>query len=501
MKRTLYFAVIAASFSMASCQKEILTDNSMEGVSVFSAVIDDAVTRTTINTDGTDETNRGKVSWEVGDEITISDGTKTAVYSITEESAILTDGLASFTYKSGDKPSAGAESYTATYGTAITQAQTYSATAGQLPMEGTSDSEDKTKLNFTVSCGLLKLNLTADSSVANKNISLIEVTGTPTGGTETVYSLSCGTDGVSIESANDFYLALPAGSYTNMAFYNKGGLVCQKSAKTAMSISDNNIKPITLTGLTFAPKEGALSGLFSVSATKQVQFSKGNLYYNGSNGNTWRFETNQYDFRTLNGIINTCNDNNEDYSTPANDWGLLGWPCSDSDFGRKTSVGTPYYSGDFIDWGTNSIENGGNKSNIWRTLTKDEWEYLLTIRTINEHSGNGYTYKNCTAGVEIGGNTYKGLFLFPDGYSGERNNMSSYSDFAAINNAGIVFLPVSGQRNSDVWYATGEGHNSTSSSESTDKAYCIRFWSGSDPTFESAGRVNGNSVRLVTDVK
>lgn len=39
---------------------------------------------------------------------------------------------------------------------------------------------------------------------------------------------------------------------------------------------------------------GAVDGLFSVSATKKVYFSKGNLQYQAST-NTWRFATNQWD--------------------------------------------------------------------------------------------------------------------------------------------------------------------------------------------------------------
>ena len=41
--------------------------------------------------------------------------------------------------------------------------------------------------------------------------------------------------------------------------------------------------------------EGALSGVFSVSDTKQVQFSQGNLQYQAST-NTWRFAENQWDY-------------------------------------------------------------------------------------------------------------------------------------------------------------------------------------------------------------
>ena len=45
--------------------------------------------------------------------------------------------------------------------------------------------------------------------------------------------------------------------------------------------------------------KGKLPGAFSVSATKQVWFSQGNLQYqayNGDGGSTWRFAIKQYDF-------------------------------------------------------------------------------------------------------------------------------------------------------------------------------------------------------------
>lgn len=41
--------------------------------------------------------------------------------------------------------------------------------------------------------------------------------------------------------------------------------------------------------------EGALTGLFSVSAGKQVYFSRGNLQYQAQFDN-WRFAENQYDY-------------------------------------------------------------------------------------------------------------------------------------------------------------------------------------------------------------
>ena len=47
---------------------------------------------------------------------------------------------------------------------------------------------------------------------------------------------------------------------------------------------------MTMTALA-TPPQGALSGLFSVSATQQVRFSQGNLQYQAST-QTWKFAAN-----------------------------------------------------------------------------------------------------------------------------------------------------------------------------------------------------------------
>ena len=92
---------------------------------------------------------------------------------------------------------------------------------------------------------------------------------------------------------------------------------------------------------TICATEGALSGLFSVSADKQVYFSQGNLQYQAST-DTWRFAENQYDtIGALNANISSMYDgwidffrwgtgnnptflseNSEDYSAFV-DWGIL----------------------------------------------------------------------------------------------------------------------------------------------------------------------------------
>ena len=56
------------------------------------------------------------------------------------------------------------------------------------------------------------------------------------------------------------------------------------------------------------------------------------------------------------------------------------------------------------DWGYNAISNGGNEEGLWRTLTMDEWLYLLDMR--NTTSGMRFAKAN-VEGVN-------GLLLLPD---------------------------------------------------------------------------------------
>ena len=78
--------------------------------------------------------------------------------------------------------------------------------------------------------------------------------------------------------------------------------------------------------------DGALPGLFSVSATKQVHFSQGNLQYQAST-NTWRFAEHQYDYvgtQTADycGFYggNVSGSDNRNISSTYNGWiDLFGW--------------------------------------------------------------------------------------------------------------------------------------------------------------------------------
>ena len=144
---------------------------------------------------------------------------------------------------------------------------------------------------------------------------------------------------------------------------------------------------------------GAINGLFSVSGSRQVYFSKGNLQYQAST-NTWKFAESQYDY---------IGDANSNISSSYDGWiDLFGWgtsgyhdandpynvnyqPWSSSDslldneynsygYGPSSNMPDMNLTGTSAnyDWGVNNpISNGGNTANQWRTLTQPEWSYIL----------------------------------------------------------------------------------------------------------------------------
>ena len=214
--------------------------------------------------------------------------------------------------------------------------------------------------------------------------------------------------------------------------------------------------------------DGAISGVFSVSATKKVYFSKGNLRYASG---AWSFFDNQYDYYTS-------------YSADA--WDKFGWSTSATTYGMNTSISSGTYSGDFVDWG--ATMGAG-----WRTLSSDEWTYLLDTRTVNGGTGDGYSY---TMGQSV--NSKLGVVIYPDNYTGEEY---SGSDWATFESAGCVFLPAAGYRSSSSVSNSGaRGYYWSSSPNSTDEAYRVYFLSDVLDPADTSNRLLGCSVRLVREV-
>ena len=179
---------------------------------------------------------------------------------------------------------------------------------------------------------------------------------------------------------------------------------------------------------------------FSVSASKTVTFSPGNLQYHPAN-DEWRFAPNQTDY---------IGEDNANISETYSGWiDLFGWGTGNN----PTNASTDYNDyPTFVDWGVNKI--GSDAPNTWRTLTYDEWRYVCFNRP--------------NAGELIGVaevNGVNGLILLPDSWTcpsgvtfksgfdydwctecyGSYQTFSS-SEWSKLEASGVVFFPAAGNR-------------------------------------------------------
>ena len=163
-----------------------------------------------------------------------------------------------------------------------------------------------------------------------------------------------------------------------------------------------------------------------------------------------------------------------------------------------------------MDWGTNTI--GTDAPNTLRTLTNDEWSYLISGRT-NANNLIGVARINLNAD---GSKYANGLVLLPDDWtcpadvtfkSGFSNTYSvqayadyqtfTLSDWQQLEAAGAVFLPASGYREGAfVGYVQNSGYYWSAAHSKSDCAYVFLFGTdGADS--DNYGRYYGQSVRLV----
>lgn len=263
--------------------------------------------------------------------------------------------------------------------------------------------------------------------------------------------------------------------------------------------------------------EGAIDARFSVSSSKQVYFSKGNLQYQASNG-IWRFADNQYDI-----IGNAAGNTTAAGSRPTQpDWiDLFGWATS----GGGTPAFQPYLcstenilywsagqnmTGDYAeyDWGWhNAISNGGNETHKWRTLTSAEWNYLLGLGSSNKRYVNGGTARHycydlvtLTSGTSSTSDDINGILIYPDGYT--QQLAQTTTSIAAIP-AGCAFLPAADQRTGTTVTIRGYCYYWTATRGSVNasdyNAKCLTMTSLEDDLQSpvTQGRQVGSSVRLV----
>ena len=260
-----------------------------------------------------------------------------------------------------------------------------------------------------------------------------------------------------------------------------------------------------------------LAGAFSVSATKQVRFSRGNLQYTRST-QTWSFARHQYDMIGIANVTEGSNsyDATSGYSRISNNLAdkidLFGWSSSTATakWGIGTSQSDSDYSGAFVDWGKN-IGDG----NIWYTLTYDEWYYLRWNRAnANDLVG--------VARIQLGGGEYaNGLILLPDTWtclegitfkSGfpDTHSVRAYADYQTftladwqeLEAAGAVFLPASGCRGgANINIVQYYGVYWSASPNASEYAHCLCFYSYVADTEYGSYRGTGQAVRLVQNLQ
>lgn len=323
-------------------------------------------------------------------------------------------------------------------------------------------------------------------------------------------------------------------------------------ANTSVTLRYNRIH--TLSTFTFN------ASMFSVSDTQKVVFSPGNLQWSyissetthningaGYNKGTWRFAPNQYDIigaANTNAIGTDVTSNPELYNRYFSEtycgyteWiDLFAWGGSGYEDSRPYFYNSPntYFYCDNenslsdYDWGAfNAIYNPktGNVDpyGTWRTLTKDEWNYMLYTR-----SGWRYNFVKIVFGSN---NKLPGILIYPDNNyhintDGGENNVnnpfcvnsglfpnttSSYditeAEFDALEKLGCAFLPNAGYMkfNNHNLEVLEQEHGRYWTSQSDYYPYYIYInENGGSPTFNKTSalnRLNFQSVRLVRDVR
>lgn len=335
---------------------------------------------------------------------------------------------------------------------------------------------------------------------------------------------------------NYFYIAVPIeGNSKSMKLYMEynlaNGTTVKHVTKGNVTLEKGKVYMLpdeTRNGYAF-DENGAGVGVFSVSATQQVNFSAGNLQCTPQWAiRAWRFAEHQYDVSSSNASIGSNCTNWIDLFG----FGTSGKKVGTSQFQPFATSGTFISSnlaGTNADWGyanNNSNDNWGyspvgeragkdaiqyghgitNRS--WRTLTQSEWNYLLNERNRHEYNKGGATV-----------NGVSGLVILPDGEwnqpagtgqesfnpsAGYSSNTYTIEQWDKMEKAGAIFLPVGGYRD-----GSGEGsvkqpvngYYWTSTFYQDSKAYRLVIANNNRGNLGNQSTSFGMFVRLVSDVE
>ena len=234
------------------------------------------------------------------------------------------------------------------------------------------------------------------------------------------------------------------------------------------------------------------TGIFSVADGKYITFSQGNLQYFPA-ANLWKFAENQYEY---------LGNANKYISPTFRNWvDLFDWSTDNA--------------GTFMDWGTNTI--CGDTAGTWRTLSKQEWKYLLHDR-INANRHIGYATINSINGLVILPDNWQAINSIKfkslkdagwtwnsstNSYTHPSSNIyfNSYTldEWKLLEDRGAVFLPTAGFIKDTLQEVGKIARYWSSSPHPSIKAYYMSFGGTAIHSQSAYNRDDAHSVRLVHD--
>ena len=333
-----------------------------------------------------------------------------------------------------------------------------------------------------------------------------------------------------------WYVAIPIeGSSVTTTLYLEwtinGGTPVQRKTQGQVTMTKGFVytlgtdrqSPFTATGTT--------KTLFNTSPSTQVRFSASNLrarrHMEGSWTIEWMIGNPQY---SVIGSGNTGIGGDEIW------FDLFGYGTSGYNAGQaayrvySSSTTTGDYYNAFIagtnsDWGqyihnhtTYKIKYGSVdvSSENWRTLTSDEWSYLISSRT----NKSGLATVSGKPGLvlipdyvpeEINGSGNGYVFIVPEGlsfshtFSNFTTDNYSAEDWDKMEAAGAVFIPTTGYRDGTSYNGNFDGYYWSSSAPTSDRGNPVPAMvisnSNHSASIVNTSRARGCAVRLVVDVE
>jgi len=336
---------------------------------------------------------------------------------------------------------------------------------------------------------------------------------------------------------NDYwYVAIPIeGNTVNTTLYLEwtinGGTPVQHKTQGQVTMTKGYVytlgtdrqSPFTATGTT--------KTLFNTSPSTQVRFSASNLrarrHMEGSWTIEWMIGNPQY---SVIGSGNTGIGQDEIWFDLFG-YGTSGFNAGQTAYRVYSSSTTP---GDYLnasiagnnsDWGqyihnhnTYKIKYGSVdvSSENWRTLTSDEWSYLINSRPnksgLATVSGKpGLVLIPDYVPVEINGSGNGYVFIVPEGlsfshtFSNFTTDNYSAEDWDKMEAAGAVFIPTTGYRDGVTYNGNFDGYYWSSSAPTTDRGNPVPAMvisnSNHSASIVNTSRARGCAVRLVVDVE